>query len=304
MRQIQSLTDADRIDLHIHSTFSDGTLTPSEIVRTAADAGLSAIALTDHDTIAGVYEAQEAGKKLDLPVIPGAELSTQWKSKEVHIVGLFLDPEDDVFRKELDDMRDGRDRRNRKMAEKLTQRGIPVDYDVLAAQCGGTVTRANFARYMLDKGYIHSIAQAFAEYIGDGCPCYVAREKTPAQEAVRMIHENGGIAVLAHPLQYHLGHDGLVGLTRQLTDAGLDGIECWYSSFTPSDTQDMLGIAAMFHLLPSGGSDFHGANKPDIALGSGRGSLFVPGSALPPLQARHESRKQEAHASGIHTQDR
>lgn len=293
MRQTDCFTDTDRVDLHVHSTFSDGTLTPGEIVQTAAESGLSAIALTDHDTAAGVKEAQEAGRRLGMPVIPGAELSTQWKTREVHIVGLFLDPEDETFREELDDMRDGRDRRNRKMAQLLTRRGIPVDYDELAGRSVGTVTRANFARYMLEKGYIHSIAQAFAEYIGDGCPCYVAREKTPAQEAVKMIHENGGVAVLAHPLQYHLGHDGLCDLVRQLADAGLDGIECWYSSFSPSDTRDMLEIAGAFHLLPSGGSDFHGANKPDIALGTGRGNLFVPGSALTALEKRHEYRNQQ-----------
>ena len=288
MKQIETLTETERVDLHVHSTFSDGTATPREIVQMAAAAGLSAIALTDHDTAAGVREAQEAGDQLGLPVIPGAELSTQWKTKEIHIVGLFLDPDDEVFRDRLDDMRDGRDRRNRKMAELLTQRGMPIHYDELQARSGGTITRANFARYMLEKGYVNSIAQAFAEYIGDRCPCYVAREKTPAAAAVQMIHENGGAAILAHPLQYHLGKDGLDELVGQLADAGLDGIECWYSSFTAADTRDMLALAAKFHLLPSGGSDFHGANKPDIALGTGRGSLFVPGSTVAPIMARHE----------------
>lgn len=280
MEQNWQFKETDRVDLHVHSTFSDGTCTPAQIVEKARDSHLSCIALTDHDTCAGVKEAQETGRRFGLPVIPGAELSTQWKAKEVHIVGLFLNPDDPVFTEQLDEMRDGRERRNRQMAELLTQRGMPIDYEELKRRSGGTITRANFARYMLEKGYINSIAQAFAEYIGDRCPCYVTRQKTPAEEAVKMIHANGGAAILAHPLQYHLGHDGLWELVGTLKDTGLDGIECWYSTFTPADTRDILEIADRFGLLPSGGSDFHGANKPNISLGTGQGSLFVPGSIV------------------------
>jgi predicted metal-dependent phosphoesterase TrpH len=294
MKQDWNFTDTDRVDLHVHSTYSDGTCTPEQIVQDAVAARLSCLALTDHDTMAGVKEAQEAGIRAGLPVIAGAELSTQWKSREIHIVGLFLNPDDAVFREQLDDMRDGREKRNRKMAGLITQRGMPIDYDELKARSGGTITRANFARYMLEKGYINSIEQAFAEYIGDKCPCYVPREKTPAADAVKMIHENGGAAILAHPMQYKLGHDGLDELVGHLTGAGLDGIECWYSSFTPADTQDILEIAKRFSLLPSGGSDFHGANKPDIQLGTGRGSLFVPGSVVSRIAERADSWKKKS----------
>lgn len=294
----KDLTAKDRVDLHLHSTFSDGTETPEAILRAAAAANIKALALTDHDTLAGISKAQKAGDAVGIPVIAGAELSTAWKGKEIHIVGLFLDTQDPVFKKELSEMLAKRIDRNKKMAQLLTQRGLPVDYDELERESRGTVTRANFARYMLQKGYVNSIAQAFAEYIGDGCPCFVSREKTPAVKAVQMIHENGGAAVLAHPLQYHLGKDGLKDLVQSLAEAGLDGIECYYSTFTPSDTCDMLALASQFDLLASGGSDFHGKNKPDIALGTGRGSLFVPGDLVYPLQKKAWSWRQKATNEG------
>lgn len=294
------------IDLHTHSTKSDGTYTPTQLVRYAARKGLSAIALTDHDTIAGIGEAVLASAALRRAngpesssspvsfcapeVIPGVELSTEYNGKSIHIVGLFIDYKNSEFSDRLHEFMDSRFYRNKKMCRLLTQGGYPVSYEELEKTFPDTVlTRPHFARYLLDHGMISSIDEAFRKLIGDDCPYYVPREKITPHDAVRYLVKFGGVPILAHPLQYKLSEQELNALVSSLKEEGLAGIEIYYSSHKPSDTAVLSRIALRYGLLPSGGSDFHGANKKNLDLGTGYGHLYVPDSLLPPLREKADS---------------
>lgn len=278
------------VDLHTHSTESDGTLTPEELVYAAKDAGLSAIALTDHDTAAGIEKAAEAAARSGIELVPGIELSTSYNGKEVHIVGLFIDPCNELLCAKTKEFRDCRSKRNEKMVEALQKEGFPITMEQLVEENPDSViTRANIARYLYEHGCIKSVREAFDRYIGDNGPCYVGRLKVSSAEAVELIHAAGGLAILAHPLLYHLSGRNLELLIEDLKSAGLDGIEAIYSTYSPAEEREMKKLAREHALLISGGSDFHGSNKPDIRLGTGYGRLLVPGSVLCALK---EKRKQ------------
>lgn len=276
------------VDLHVHSTESDGTFTPEEVVLAAKEAGLSALALTDHDTASGVRKAQAAAEKCGIELIPGIELSTQYQipsskkeEKEVHVVGLYIDPDNATLQQKTKEFRDCRDSRNEKMVEALQKEGFSITMEALLAENPDSViTRANIARFLYDHGEIKSIQEAFDKYIGDGCKCYVGRFKITPMEAVALIHEAGGIAILAHPLLYHLSSVNLQHLIDDMKAVGLNGIEAIYSTYTTGEEQLVKKIAAGNGLLISGGSDFHGANKPSIKIGTGRGHLYIPYSVL------------------------
>jgi len=288
------------IDLHTHSTRSDGTLTPAELIRYAAQKGLAAIALTDHDTIDGIEEAVQAARSLSsqdpdalVPeVIPGVELSTEYRGKDIHIVGLFIDWQNREFADRLRGFADARIYRNRKMCSLLTENGCPVSYEDLEAAFPDTViTRAHFAQYLLDRGMISSIDEAFRKLIGDDCPCFVPREKITPHDAVRFLLRFGGVPILAHPLQYKMGETELDALIASLTGLGLDGIEVYYSTHRQTDTANLSRIAEKYGLLLSGGSDFHGTRKQNLDLGTGYGHLYVPDSILPPIRERALTRR-------------
>lgn len=276
------------VDLHVHSTESDGTLSPEEVVFAAKEAGLSALALTDHDTASGVNKAAPAAAVCGIELIPGIELSTQYQissskngEKEVHIVGLYIDPDNGTLQQKTAEFRACRDDRNEKMVEALQNEGFSITMkDVIAENPDSVITRANIARYLYNHGEIKSIQEAFDKYIGDGCRCYVGRFKVTPMEAVTLIHEAGGIAILAHPLLYHMSSVNLQRLLDDLKAVGLDGIEAIYSTYTTGEEQLVKKLAAQNNLLISGGSDFHGANKPSIHLGTGRGHLYIPYSIL------------------------
>lgn len=276
------------VDLHVHSTESDGTLTPEEVVKAAKDAGLSAIALTDHDTATGVKKAAATAAELGIELIPGIELSTAYtlptakgNTKEIHIVGLFIDPDQPLFSQKLQEFRDCRNNRNEKMVEALQKEGFDITMEgLLADNQDSVITRANIARYLYEHGQIKSVQEAFEKYIGDGCKCYVGRFKVSPMDAVSLIKQAGGIAILAHPLLYHLSSVTLQHLIDDLKAVGLDGIEAIYSTHTTGEEQLVKKIAADNGLLISGGSDFHGANKPSIKLGKGKGHLYIPYSVL------------------------
>lgn len=291
------------IDLHTHSTKSDGTYTPTQLVRYAARKGLSAIALTDHDTVDGVEEAVQAAARLrresesgsgSLPdpgsvpeVIPGVELSTEYNGTSVHVVGLFANYRDNKFVERLEEYSHSRIYRNKKMCRLLTEGGYPVSYEDLEKAFPDTVlTRPHFARYLLSQGMISSINEAFRSLIGDDCPYYVPRDKITPADAVRYLLSFGSVPVLAHPLQYRLGDRGLRVLVSSLKEKGLVGIEVYYSSYKPADTEVLMKIAKDYDLLPSGGSDFHGENKKNLDLGTGYGHLYVPDTLLPPLREK------------------
>ena len=276
------------VDLHVHSTESDGTLTPSEIVFAAKEAGLSAFALTDHDTVSGIAKAAPIAAKYQIELIPGIELSTQYEvptvksqSKEVHVVGLYIDPANPKLLAKTKEFRDCRDSRNKKMIKALQKEGFDITMEALVAENPDSViTRANIARYLYQHGALHSVQEAFDKYIGDGCKCYIGRFKVTPMEAVELIHAAGGIAILAHPLLYHMSAITLQRLIDDLKAVGLDGIEAIYSTYTTGEEQLVKKLAAKNSLLISGGSDFHGANKPAIHLGTGKGHLYIPYSVL------------------------
>lgn len=303
----------DRIDLHVHSNYSDGTFSPTELVDYAMEKGLAAFALTDHDTVDGLDEAikyaarlktlRGATKGVTVPsgeaekervqtityavpeVIPGIELSTEYQSADIHVVGLYIDYQNEAFRSRLQEFVDSRTGRNRKMCTRLQQAGISVTYEeLLAAYPDSVITRAHYARYMLEKGYVKSRQEAFDRYLGDHAPCFVPREKITPTQAVQLILQAKGVPVLAHPILYHMSDERLDTLVRALKEAGLMGIEAVYSAYTPADERKMRGLAAKYGLCISGGSDFHGANKPGLDLGVGYGNLFVPRELLGEVQ--------------------
>lgn len=273
--------DTRIVDLHVHSNASDGTLTPTELVAEAKCAGLSAFALTDHDTTDGIAEAASAAAAAGIELIPGVELSTEYEGKEIHVVGLYIDITNAALQKRMADFRDSRDNRNVYMLQKLRAEGFDITQEALEAMFpDAVITRAHIARYLLDKGYIPDIKTAFSEYIGDGCRCYVDRPKVTPMDAVDYILEAGGTPILAHPVMYHMDRPQLKKMIAEMKAHGLVGMEAIYSENTPADEQDHKALAKEEGLIISGGSDFHGSNKPDIKLGKGHGKLYVPYSVL------------------------
>ncbi|MDE6620987.1 MAG: Cof-type HAD-IIB family hydrolase [Lachnospiraceae bacterium] len=269
------------VDLHVHSRCSDGTLTPSELVDYAVKKGLCAVALTDHDTVDGLDEMMEYAKGKPIEVIPGIEYSTEYNNRDVHIVGLFIDHMSPVFLEYLTRFKQSRTDRNHKLCANLRGAGIDITYEALLdAFPGAVITRAHYAAFLLDKGYVKSRSEAFERYLGDNTPYFVHREKVTPEEVIDVTLRAGGIPILAHPTLYKLGREQLDVLVRRLKNAGLMGIECCYSTYTPSEEKQMRALAEKFDLLPSGGSDFHGANKPGLDLAVGYGKLFVPDGLL------------------------
>ena len=268
------------IDLHAHSTASDGTYSPAEVAELAKKLGLSAIALTDHDTIDGLDEFQKTGNALGIETIPGIEFAALWEKHhrpEIHLVGLGFDPAHPALLSRMQEIRQSRDLRNSKMCEKLSSIGLHITIEEVAANAGGEIiTRAHFANVLLQKGYIKKKEDAFSRYISPGLPGYVEREFLTPALCIQTIKEAGGAAVLAHPTLYGLGMEQLEELCEELIPYGLDGIECQYSTYSPAETKAITALAEKMDLLPSGGSDFHGKNKPNIHLGSGKSNLAIP----------------------------
>lgn len=274
------------VDLHVHSTESDGTLTPEDLVAEAKKVGLAAFALTDHDTCQGVGKAMPCVASAGIELIPGIELSTDYHGKEVHIVGLYIDIENEQLLKKTAEYRKCRSERNALMVEALRKEGLSITMEELVAENPDCViTRANIARFLYEHGQIKSVREAFDRYIGDHCKCYVGRLKVASTDAVRLIKEAGGTAILAHPLLYGLSNTNLQKMIDELKPVGLDGLEAIYSTYTTGEEQQMKRLARENGLLISGGSDFHGSNKPDIALGRGRGHLYIPYSILEEIKA-------------------
>lgn len=269
------------VDLHVHSIRSDGTLTPTELVDYAIDKGLSAIALTDHDTVDGIDEMMDYAKGRPIEIIPGIEYSTEYLNRDVHILGLFIDHKAPVFQEYLARFKQSRTDRNHKLCANLQGAGIDITYEeLLDAFPDAIITRAHYAKFLLDKGYVKSRNEAFDRYLGDHTPYFVHREKITPEEVIRVTLEAGGIPVLAHPTLYKLGREQLDILVHRLKDAGLMGMECIYSTYTPAEEAQMKALAKKYNLMQSGGSDFHGANKPGLELAVGYGRLYVDDSIL------------------------
>lgn len=273
------------VDLHVHSNKSDGSFTPSELVDYAVEKGLRAFALTDHDTTEGLDEAIAAAKGKEIEVIPGIEFSTEYEGKDIHIVGLYIDYKSEVFSKQIQAFVDSRILRNRKMCANLQSAGIDISYEkLLAAFPDAVITRAHYAKYLLDHGAVNSMPEAFDKYLGDHTRYFVPREKVTPMQAVKLILDAGGIPVLAHPTLYHMSDKRLELLLYRLKEAGLAAMECIYSTYTPSEERQMKKLADKYGLLPSGGSDFHGTTKPKLDLAVGYGNLTVPEEILTNLK--------------------
>lgn len=265
------------IDLHVHSDCSDGTCSPEELVELAKQKGLSAFALTDHDTTEGVARARHAAEGTEVCVIPGIEFSTSYEKRDVHVLGLGIDPEDEYFQENLDRFRNSRDRRNEEMIQKMQEHGISITQEEVEKLFpDAVITRAHFARFLVEKKFVGSTNEAFDRYLGDRACCFVPGEKVTPFQAVRLIKENGGYAVLAHPLIYGFSKGKLEELVREMKKAGADGIEAIYSQNRWNDEGEMRALAKRHGLKITGGSDFHGSNKPGIEMGTGKGNLRIP----------------------------
>ena len=266
-----------RCDLHTHSNFSDGTDTPTQLVKRAKALGIKALALTDHNTPDGLKEFMEAGKQNDLITVPGCEFSTEFEGKEVHIVGLFFK---EKCWAEINDfvelMHLAKRNSNVMMIENLQKLGYDVTFEeAMALTDGSDFNRAHVARLLMNKGYVASIGEAFDNLLKAGNGIYTPAKKITSIAAIRFIRVFGAVSVIAHPL-LNLTYKEMLRFLPQAKEAGLDAIETCYTEFDEEMTSMAKLMAEKFELLESGGSDFHGENKPGIALGTGRGNLYVP----------------------------
>jgi len=261
-----------RVDLHIHSTASDGRLTPADIVREAAERGLTFIALADHDTVDGIAPAQAAAQAFPgLKVIPCVEISTDIPHDEVHVLGYFIDYTDHELRATLDRFKNSRLRRAQGMVAKLADLGIHIDWQRVQEIAGGSsIGRPHIAQAMLEKGYIASIKQAFSEYLGHDRPAYVEREKMTPAETVELIIKAKGLPVLAHPLTLSDPEAMIV----ELKAAGLVGVEAYYDGYTSEEINRLVGLANRYELIVTGGSDYHGL-EPNTETGIGGADLPI-----------------------------
>ncbi|MDR4479163.1 MAG: PHP domain-containing protein [Nitrospira sp.] len=274
-----------RIDLHLHTTHSDGSFSTREVMAFAKQAGLTALAITDHDIVEGIPEAAAIGAELGIEVVPGVEISSRLGESELHILGYFMNWTDPLFARRLSTLRDSRHARNPKIVQRLNELGISMTYDEVRALAGTeSVGRPHIARLLMEKKVVTSAKEAFDRYLANGRPAFVDRELPKPAEAVQWIREAGGVPVLAHPTWVRTSADGLRTLVRELKAAGLGGIEVHYSTHTPSQTTEYLELAKQCGLLVTGGSDFHGVTKPDIEVGIGRGQLTISEKLLDPLR--------------------
>ena len=260
------------IDLHIHTTASDGTCTPREVVRLAVEQGLRAIAVTDHDTIVGHGEAMLAAMDYDIELVPGIEISTKY-GVAVHILGYFLEDLVPLLKGVVND----RDIRNAKMAELMAADGLPVSYAKMKERFGAVIGRPHFGELLVEFGLARDVSDAFARFVGKGQKYYVPRTTIDIDTSVEAVVASGGVPVLAHPFQYKKSDGELRELIERCMDHGLRGIECRYSGYDAEQVAYLEGLAEEYGLLKTGGSDFHGENKPHISLGTGiGGELDVP----------------------------
>lgn len=259
------------VDLHTHSRQSDGSDTPSELVTAAAAAQLSALALTDHDTLGGIAEADQAARAAGIELVPGTELSLSWDPGGMHLIVLFLRPGSGPLQDRLTSLQAARASRNERMVDRLRELGFEITLDEVAREAGEGVTgRPHFASVLVAKGYVADIPEAFDTLLAKGRPAYLKRDLLEPGEGIRLARESGGVPILAHP--HTLGHDTSAQFAATfefLTDAGLVGIECLYPGYETDRRQGLIKTARSFGLVPSGGSDYHGTYKAGLALGTG-----------------------------------
>ena len=273
-------------DLHTHSTYSDGTLTPAQLIALAREKKLSAITLSDHNTVAGLPLFLEAAEGSGVEAVPGIEFSTEYEGTELHILGLFIKPcHYEKINALLRQFLERKETSNRQLVQRLQAAGMDLDYEEIRNQAAGSVNRARIAAKMVEKGYCQSIKQAFSDWLSPKKGYYIPPLRPDAYETIRFIKSLGAVAVLAHPF-LSLKEAQLRAFLPEAVAAGLDGMEVYYAAYDKETTALAKQIAAEYGLLESGGSDFHGQNKPDIDLGSGKGDLSIPVELLEKLKTR------------------
>jgi predicted metal-dependent phosphoesterase TrpH len=280
------------IDLHVHTTASDGTMSPAEVVRYAKGKKVLTIAITDHDTIEGLREGMQEGEKIGLEVIPGTELSVHSPRGTMHLLGYYIDPLDTALANKLTVLQQARVERNLKVVEKLHALGIPVELaEVKAAPEDGQIGRPHFARTLVEKGYARNIQDAFDRYLRKGGPAYVEKFRFSPEEAIYFIAKAGGITVLAHPFTLgQLQPNDLESLIVELKEKGLDGIEVYYPEHSEGQKKLYRHLAQQYGLVSTGGSDFHGLNKDGVDLGQGYEDRELTYTVVEEIKARREMR--------------
>ncbi|MCR5088926.1 MAG: PHP domain-containing protein [Oscillospiraceae bacterium] len=255
------------VDLHVHTTASDGSFSPAEVTALAAAKGLSAIAVTDHDTVSGLGEAIEAGIRYQVEIVPGIEISTKFHGA-VHILGYYLRPDSPALKEVLEWVVHDRDLRNEKICKRMREDGLPVEYASLKARFGEVVGRPHFARLLTELGLAGNVQDAFCRYLEKGKRYFEGRNFLSMERSVKIIREAAGIPVLAHPFQYRLDDKQLRELIEYGISCGMLGMECLYTGYSEEQRTYLLSLAAEYGLIPTGGSDFHGMPKPHITLGN------------------------------------
>ncbi len=271
------MNNLDLIDLHVHSNASDGSLTPTEVADEALSMGLKAIALTDHDTVDGIKEITEYTLDKDLEVIPGIELSCYYNNREIHILGFYVDYENPLLAEELKELKDARENRNKKMIELMQADGLNITMEkLLHGNPDSVITRAHFARVLVEEGVCKDKEVAFKKYIGIGCKYYLPKPQVTCEKAMGILTKYSKAIFLAHPLIYHLGYAQIEELLVYLKALGLNGLEAYHSSNNAYESDKLRSLALKHNLAVSGGSDFHGIIKPNIKMGVGRGGMKIP----------------------------
>ena len=275
------------IDLHTHSVASDGSDSPARLAALAAGAGLTAFALTDHDTLGGLAEAKTAAEAMGVRLVPGCELACEVRAGGMHVLVYFLDDEPGPLQDQLARLRAGRRVRNERILGLLAEYGMDISVDEVMAEAGeGSVGRPHIAALMVRKGYVESFPEAFDRWLATGRPAYLGRDRLTAEETISLAHASGAVAVLAHPTTLGLEREEAGEFIAGLADVGLDGLECEYGRYPPEERAIWHQLAGELGLCPTGGSDYHGAYKPDLALGTGLGDLCVPDELLEELERR------------------
>jgi 3',5'-nucleoside bisphosphate phosphatase len=277
------------IDLHTHSTVSDGSDRPERIPELAVEAGCSAVALTDHDSLAGIEAARRRAVELGVTFVPGCEVSCRpVGTGGMHVLVYFVEDDGGQLCEELGRLRQDRKQRNLALADRLAALGVPVTYDMVVAQAGGEegVGRPHFASAMVAVGAAETIDDAFERFLSNNGPGFVAKSRLSAAEVARLARLSGGVAVLAHPFSNGLVGPDLARVVGELAEEGFSGIEALYGRYSPRQRQQLGNLARRFDLVATGGSDHHGVIKPDLRVGTGRGDLKVPDNVLAQLEAR------------------
>ncbi len=277
------------IDLHTHSTVSDGSDSPARVMELAAEAGCRAVALTDHDSLAGLAAASARAGELGIELVAGCEVSVKPPATGgMHVLVYFVDDPMSPLGAELDRLRDDRARRNRALVIRLADLGFPIAYQDVVAAAGSEagVGRPHFARVLVASGAVASIQEAFDRLLGSGAPAYVPKARVEASRVADLANASGGVAVLAHPLSLGLGPAALDATIADLARAGFGGLEAIYSRYTPEERRTLTALARRHGLVATGGSDHHGTFKPDLTVGTGAGDLRVPDRVLDELRDR------------------